>query len=172
MFVVSLIALITGMPQDSENGAQSSFSVSFQLYRINYTNFHCICLGTIHVHVCDTDDCETAIYRILHCNFAWNFERTSGSLIGNSRNWCVWKFVRKRSFEKKKKKKKKGIEIEKNCHIFIEKFLFMLDIDIYKRIKNKEFTLIRKQNYSVVQPASIIGDDNQSCTIFTTFAHA
>ena len=171
MFVVSLIALITGMPQDSENGAQSSFSVSFQLYRINYTNFHCICLGTIHVHVCDTDDCETAIYRILHCNFAWNFERTSGSLIGNSRNWCVWKFVRKRSFEKKKKKKK-GIEIEKNCHIFIEKFLFMLDIDIYKRIKNKEFTLIRKQNYSVVQPASIIGDDNQSCTIFTTFAHA
>lgn len=92
------------MPQDSDNSAQSPFSVSFQLYRINNTKFQCICLRTIHAYVRDADDCETAIYRILHCNFAWNFERTSGSLIDDSRNWCVWKFVRKRSFEKKKKK--------------------------------------------------------------------
>lgn len=165
MFVVSLIALIAGMPQDNENAPQSSFSVSFQLYWINNTNFHCICLRTIHVS--DTNDCETAIYRILHCNCVWYFERTSESLIGDSRNWRVWKFVRKRSFGKKKI----GIEIEKNCHIFIEKFPFMFDIDIYKKIKNKEFSLIRKQNYSVVQPASIIRNDNPNCTIFAAFAH-
>lgn len=71
-----------------------------------------------------------------------------------------------------KKKKKVGIEIEKKCHILIEKFPFIFDIDIYKTIKNEEFPLIRKQNYSVVQQASIITDDNQNCMIFAAFANA
>lgn len=160
------------MPQDSENSAQSPFSVSFQLYWINNTKFHCICLRTIHAYVCDAADCETAIYRILHCNFAWNFERTSGILIGDRviGNSCLE--ICKKTKLRKKKKKKIGIEIQKNCDILIEKFPLIFDIDIYKTVKNEEFSLIRKQNYSVVQQASIIRDDNQNCTIFTVFANA